>query len=187
MAHALFHSRAAQVAKPGIAAVSKTAGRKAAQVQILPWALAFDGGRLSLPQTCRPTSTYIMSTVLNMMTPLRVEAGLEQRLIRLKGTDSESCVPEYAGVSADITQSPQFSRALTRARALSDERRMTAVALLRRRPELCACEIQAALGVTHATVSHHMAVLEDAGIVETERRGKWIFYRLKDREGVKIP
>ena len=39
MANVPFHSRAAQVAKPGIAAVSKTAGRKAAQVQILPWAL----------------------------------------------------------------------------------------------------------------------------------------------------
>lgn len=35
----LFQRLAAQVAKPGIAAVSKTAGRKAAQVQILPWAL----------------------------------------------------------------------------------------------------------------------------------------------------
>ncbi len=36
----LFRRAAAQVAKPGIAAVSKTAGRKAAQVQILPWALS---------------------------------------------------------------------------------------------------------------------------------------------------
>ena len=128
-----------------------------------------------------------MSTLLNMMTPLKVEAGLEERLVRLKGRDSESCVPEYADVSGEITRSPQFSRALARARALSDERRLTAVALLRRRSELCACEIQAALGVTHATVSHHMAVLEDAGMIATERRGKWIFYRLKDPEGVKIP
>ncbi len=39
MADRIIHSMAAQVAKPGIAAVSKTAGRKAAQVQILPWAL----------------------------------------------------------------------------------------------------------------------------------------------------
>ena len=128
-----------------------------------------------------------MSTLLNMMVPLKVEAGLEERLIRLKGDDSEACVPEYADVSGEITRSPRFSRALARARAFSDERRLTAVALLRRRSELCACEIQAALGVTHATVSHHMGVLEDAGIVVTERRGKWTFYRLKDREGVEIP
>ncbi len=39
MAERLMQTVAAQVAKPGIAAVSKTAGRKAAQVQILPWAL----------------------------------------------------------------------------------------------------------------------------------------------------
>lgn len=40
MAKLFIQSIAAQVAKPGIAAVSKTAGRKAAQVQILPWALS---------------------------------------------------------------------------------------------------------------------------------------------------
>ena len=51
MAPCLFHFSAAQVAKPGIAAVSKTAGRKAAQVQILPWALF----RIEAPETlCRP-------------------------------------------------------------------------------------------------------------------------------------
>lgn len=128
-----------------------------------------------------------MSTLLNMMTPLRVEEGLAERLTRLKGGDSETCIPEYADASGDIVRSPKFSRALARARALSDERRLTAVAMLRRREALCACEIQAALGVTHATVSHHMGVLEAAGIVVTERRGKWMFYRLKDQDGVKIP
>jgi DNA-binding transcriptional ArsR family regulator len=36
-------------------------------------------------------------------------------------------------------------------------------------------------------VSHHIQVLEDAGIVSAKRRGKWIYYRLKDEGGVKIP
>jgi ArsR family transcriptional regulator len=128
-----------------------------------------------------------MLTLVNMMTSSRVELGLVERLSRLKGTDPAACVPKYADASGDIARSPRFSRALARARALADERRLMAAAMLRRQPELCACEIQAALGVTHATVSHHMRILEDAGIVVTERRGKWMFYRLQDDGGVKIP
>jgi len=64
---------------------------------------------------------------------------------------------------------------------------MTAVSLLRRRPELCACEIQAVLGVSHATVSHHMRVLSKAGIVQGHRKGKWMYYRLASAAGVDIP
>lgn len=64
---------------------------------------------------------------------------------------------------------------------------MTAVILLRRRPELCACEIQAVLGVSHATVSHHMRILSNAGIVQGRRKGKWMYYRLASAAGVDIP
>lgn len=49
MAKLLLHSGTAQVAKPGIAAVSKTAGRKAAQVQILPWALVLTDASCFMP------------------------------------------------------------------------------------------------------------------------------------------
>lgn len=124
---------------------------------------------------------------MNMMSPATTEAGLGKRLGHLRGLDPLVCVPEYAKVSDDIARSPRFSRALTRARALADERRLMAAAILRRRPELCACEIQAALGVTHATVSHHMRILEDAGIVTAERRGKWMYYRLNEKAEVGIP
>ena len=126
-------------------------------------------------------------TLVNMMSPSKIESGLVERLERLKPRDTTSCVPEYAGEAKSITHGRGFSEALARARALADESRLTAVAMLRRRPTLCGCEIQAALGVTHATVSHHMRVLEDAGIVSAERRGKWIHYRLRDDGGVKIP
>jgi predicted transcriptional regulator len=128
-----------------------------------------------------------MSTLLNMMSTAKAEAGLGKRLGRLKGVDPLECVPAYAKVSDEIARSPRFSRALLRARALADERRLIAVAILRRRPELCACEIQAALGVTHATVSHHMRILEDAGIVTANRRGKWMYYRLNAKAEVNIP
>ena len=61
------------------------------------------------------------------------------------------------------------------------------LALLKRRPELCACEIQAATGLTHATVSHHMNVLRDAGLVRARKEGKWMYYRLARSTEVRLP
>jgi ArsR family transcriptional regulator len=128
-----------------------------------------------------------MSTCVNMMCAAEVEPGLLLRLERLTGTDGACCIPEYVGDARSIQKAPEFAVALARARALSDPGRLTAVSLLRRTRELCACEIQAALGVGHATVSHHMRVLETAGLVEGEARGKWMYYRLKDARGVSVP
>jgi hypothetical protein len=126
---------------------------------------------------------------MDMMTEsaTRVEVGLEERLLRLAGGDAPCCRPQYVEVAAEIRASPKFPAALRRARALADASRLTAVALLRRRGELCACEVQAALGLHHATVSHHMRVLVDAGLVSERRVGKWRYYRRNGREEVVLP
>jgi len=122
-----------------------------------------------------------------MMNRGRERTGLAPRLERLTGKEAARCLPEYEHLSREIVRSPVFSVAIRRARALADARRLTAVALLRRRGELCACEIQAALGVSHATVSHHMAVLAKAGLVAGTRRGKWMYYRLATKGGLEVP
>ena len=41
---------------------------------------------------------------------------------------------------------------------------------------LCACDIETAVGLSQAAVSHHMGLLRRAGLVEAEKRGRWIFY-----------
>jgi uncharacterized membrane protein len=122
-----------------------------------------------------------------MMAAVKAESGLESRLERLTGEDAACCVPNYRALLREAKSTPAFRTSLARARALGDESRLTAVAMLRRRSELCACEIQAALGVSHATVSHHMQVLEASGLVEQERRGKWLYYRLTSARGVDVP
>ncbi len=122
-----------------------------------------------------------------MVATSTIEVGLEQRLGRLRGETTCECVPEYQGLADQVGTSRKFSAALVQLKALSDEHRLLAVALLKRRKELCACEIQAATGLNHATVSHHMSVLVDAGLVRPRREGKWIYYRLGEHPEVEIP
>jgi len=46
------------------------------------------------------------------------------------------------------------------------------------RKKLCVCEIQAILGVTVSTVSKHLSILKDIGLIFDEKDGKWINYAL---------
>ncbi len=62
-------------------------------------------------------------------------------------------------------------------KALSDENRLRMVALLAD-GELCVCHIASALDLSQPNVSQHLTVLKNAGVVERERRGSWIYYRL---------
>jgi ArsR family transcriptional regulator, arsenate/arsenite/antimonite-responsive transcriptional repressor len=48
---------------------------------------------------------------------------------------------------------------------------------------ICACDLEELTGLTQPTVSHHMKCLASAGLVKSERRGKWMYYSL-DPKGV---
>lgn len=66
-------------------------------------------------------------------------------------------------------------------KALADENRLRIVALLSG-GELCVCHIAAALELSQPNASQHLTVLKNAGVVEGERRGSWIHYRLRRDE-----
>jgi ArsR family transcriptional regulator, arsenate/arsenite/antimonite-responsive transcriptional repressor len=42
---------------------------------------------------------------------------------------------------------------------------------------LCACDIERSIGLSQAAVSHHMGILIREGLVEAEKRGRWMYYR----------
>ncbi|HBO45650.1 MAG TPA: ArsR family transcriptional regulator [Planctomycetaceae bacterium] len=65
---------------------------------------------------------------------------------------------------------------LTVAKALGDENRVRALLALRRR-ELCVCQIIELLGLAPSTVSKHMAILQQARLVESHKMGRWVYYR----------
>lgn len=64
-------------------------------------------------------------------------------------------------------------------KALSDPNRVRVLKLLEGGP-LCVCEIQEVLGLAQPTVSSHMKILEDAGLVHKERQGTWMIYSQAD-------
>jgi ArsR family transcriptional regulator len=64
-------------------------------------------------------------------------------------------------------------------KALSDPSRVKIVKMLQHRV-MCVCEIQAALDLAQPTVSKHLRVLEDAGLLRHEKEGLWVNYHLTD-------
>jgi len=62
--------------------------------------------------------------------------------------------------------------------ALADPTRLAIVRQLAADTETCACDFTSCCDVAQPTVSHHLKVLREAGLVTSERRGQWIFYRL---------
>jgi len=66
-------------------------------------------------------------------------------------------------------------------KALSDPNRVKIVKLLQRK-SLCVCEIQSLLGVSQPTVSNHLKVLEEAGLLGYQKDGLWVNYFVTNGE-----
>ena len=65
-----------------------------------------------------------------------------------------------------------------RFKALADPTRVAIVNRLAAADEVCVCDFVAALDLAQPTISHHLKILRDAGLVEASRRGTWAYYRL---------
>jgi ArsR family transcriptional regulator len=64
-------------------------------------------------------------------------------------------------------------------RALADPHRLVILATLARaEDEVCVCDFTGALPLEQPTVSHHLRILREAGLVTCERRGTWVYYRI---------
>src|ERR1700692_3802252 len=64
-------------------------------------------------------------------------------------------------------------------KALADPHRLAILATLARADdEVCVCDFTGALPLEQPTVSHHLRILREAGLVTCERRGTWVYYRI---------
>lgn len=65
-------------------------------------------------------------------------------------------------------------------KAFCDEKRLAILEMLRS-GELCACELQENFTISQSTLSHHMGILCDSGVVVGRREGKWIYYSINPK------
>jgi ArsR family transcriptional regulator len=64
-------------------------------------------------------------------------------------------------------------------KALADPVRLRLMSLIAATDEACVCELTAPFQVSQPTISHHLKVLREAGLVDSERRGTWVWYRAR--------
>jgi len=116
-------------------------------------------------------------------------SDLSERLRRLvesglcPSENAKAFVKELKGLIEKVSDEETVKRESRIFKALSDPTRLKMIRLLSVR-EMCVCEIMTALDMTQPTASHHLNILEDAGLLKDRREGKWVFYALADQ---KIP
>lgn len=89
----------------------------------------------------------------------------------------DTCCPTGSNSPLDRMAARDLAALL---KAVADPARLQVLALLRARDsgEACVCDLTAPLGLSQPTVSHHLKVLVDAGIITRETRGTWSWYSL---------
>jgi ArsR family transcriptional regulator len=87
-----------------------------------------------------------------------------------------SCPPLLQG-PLDRHEAQRLAVAL---KTIADPARLQLLSLIQAQPdgEACVCHLTDPLGLSQPTVSHHLKVLLEAGLVERERRGSWAYYRV---------
>src|SRR5512145_1193312 len=97
-----------------------------------------------------------------------------------KRTFGSRCCPPPADRPLSAAKA---ERAATRLDLLAHPIRLTLLGILSRRDgEVCVCDLEAAVPVKQPTVSHHLRLLREAGLIECEKVGQWVYYRIRRDE-----
>lgn len=91
------------------------------------------------------------------------------------------CCPSVLAAPLDAVEAAELASGFT---ALSDPVRLRVLSMLAAAPdgEVCVCDFVDPLGKSQPTISHHLKILSEAGLVHGDRRGKWVWYSLnRDR------
>ncbi len=93
-------------------------------------------------------------------------------------TIAATCAPLLQEPLAE-TDAAELASAL---KAIADPARLRIISLIQAQPdhEACVCHLTEPLGLSQPTVSHHLKVLLQAGLVERDQRGSWAFFRVRE-------
>ena len=99
-------------------------------------------------------------------------------LIVLDPVGAAACCPPLAAQPLSQAQAEQIAPLL---KALADPVRLRLMSLIASHAggEACVCDLNDAFDLSQPTISHHLKVLHDAGLLDRDKRGVWVFYRVR--------
>ncbi len=106
------------------------------------------------------------------MRQITVPTDSAQRSLPL--SDISRCCASGLTSPLDRSDAEGLARVL---KAVADPTRLQLLALIRSAGEACACDLTEPVGLSQPTVSHHLKVLTEAGLIQREQRGQWAWFR----------
>ena len=103
--------------------------------------------------------------------------GVVPRTLLVVPSDPAACC---APVTAGVLDIPAAERLARTFKALRDPARVRLVSIIAAQPnrEACVCDLTGPVGLSQPTVSHHLKILTEAGVLAREERGRWAYFRL---------
>ena len=91
--------------------------------------------------------------------------------------DTDGCCATVQDTPLELDAAERLAATL---KAVAEPTRLRLLSMVAAQPEqeACICDLTAPVALSQPTVSHHMKVLTDAGLLRREQRGKWAYYRL---------
>jgi ArsR family transcriptional regulator, arsenate/arsenite/antimonite-responsive transcriptional repressor len=103
---------------------------------------------------------------------------MSKSLIVLDSADPVACCPPLSAQPLSQAQAEQVAPLL---KALADPVRLRLMSLVASHPggEACVCDLNEAFDLSQPTISHHLKVLHEAGLLDRDKRGVWVYYRVR--------
>lgn len=98
-------------------------------------------------------------------------------VIVIERTDADACCPSVLATPLEVDEAETLAKGFS---ALGDPVRLRLLSMLAAAPagEICVCDFVGPIGRSQGTISHHLRILTEAGLVHGDRRGKWVWYSL---------
>lgn len=89
----------------------------------------------------------------------------------------DGCCPALLTAPLETDQAETLAKVF---KALGDPARLRLLSMIASRAggEVCVCDLTPAFDLSQPTISHHLKLLKQAGLIDSERRGTWVYYRL---------
>ncbi|MDB5081627.1 MAG: hypothetical protein JWP00_3551 [Chloroflexi bacterium] len=98
----------------------------------------------------------------------------ELKVLELNNKSQEACCTPAAPPPLNRAQTEQAASLFS---ALADPTRLTILGMLiASQDEVCVCDITASFNLGQPTISHHLRILREAGLINGDKRGKWVYY-----------